>query len=81
MKEKQPELGDIVAVRWTDHFEFKGDKVPNVMEVISWGKYDIETEDGIGIVSSEVQAGGQDVERRMSTQFILRPNILEIKKI
>jgi len=81
MKERRPEIGDIVAVRWTDHFEFKGDDVPDVMEVITWGKYDIENEDGIGVVMCEVQTGGQDVERRMTTQFILRPNILEIRKI
>lgn len=81
MKERKPEIGDIVAVRWKDHFAFKGDKIPEMMEVITWGKYDYKDENGIAIVQSEVQTGGQDVERRMDTQFILHPTILEIKKL
>jgi hypothetical protein len=51
------------------------------MEVITWGKFDIETEDGVGVVCSEVQTGGQNVERRMTTQFILQPDIVEIVKL
>ena len=76
-----PQIGDIVACRWRDHFVFKGDNVPKPLEIITWGKYDYVDENGIGIVQSEVQTGGQDVERRMDTQFILTPDILEIKKL
>ncbi len=76
-----PEIGDIVAVRWRDHFAFKGDIIPKIMEVITWGKYDYEDEFGVAIVQSEVQTGGQDIARRMDTQFILRESILEIKKL
>ena len=81
MRERKPEIGDIVAVKWKDHFRFKGDTVPKPLEVISWGKFDYEDENGIGIVQNEVQTGGQDVERRMDSQFILRETIVEIKKI
>ncbi len=81
MKKRSLEIGDIVAVRWKDAFAFKGDEIPKVMEVITWGKYDYKDEDGIAIVQSEVQTGGQDVERRMDTQFILSNTILEIKKL
>ena len=76
-----PQIGDIVACRWRDAFVFKGDAIPKVMEVITWGKYDYEDENGVAIVQSEVQTGGQDVERRMDTQFVLRETILEIKKL
>jgi hypothetical protein len=84
MKEKKeyiPEIGDIVAVRWKDAFTFKGDVIPTGLEVITWGKYDYADNNGIGIVQSEVQTGGQDVERRMDTQFILQTTIVEIKKL
>lgn len=84
MKESKPyipEIGDIVAVRWRDHFAFKGDTIPALMEVISWGKYDYEDENGIAVVQSEVQTGGQDIDRRMDTQFILKQGIIEIKKL
>ncbi|MCK9370907.1 hypothetical protein M0R04_13435 [Candidatus Dojkabacteria bacterium] len=77
----KPGIGDIVAVRWRDHFAFKGDKIPKMMEVITWGKFDYVDKHGIAIVQSEVQTGGQDIERRMDTQFILQESILEIKKL
>lgn len=84
MKEREkyiPEIGDIVACRWKDAFRFRGDEIPKPLEVISWGKFDYEDENGVGIVQSEVQTGGQDVERRMDTQFVLKENVLEIKKL
>lgn len=86
MKERKPEFGDIVAVVWTDHFEFTGDQIPTPPLIHTWGKYDFkqttnEGKDVVGIVCSEVQTGGQGVERRMTTQVIYEDSIIEMRKL
>lgn len=84
MKEKYiPQVGDIVGVRWMDHYRFKGDKPKPPMEVISWGKvYDNEDPDYLTIIQNEVQNSTEvQVERIMDGQAILKTNIVEVKKL
>lgn len=80
MKERIPEIGDIVAVRWRDHYRYQGEDPHRAMEVISWGKVETMNEDGIALIQNEVQNEGP-VHKVMDGQFILKESIVEVRKL
>ena len=73
--------GDIVCIRWLDHYRWKGKRPTEPIEVWSWGKVDEINKDGIALVQNEVQRGEHEVERVMDGQYVLVPNIIEIIKL
>ena len=81
MKERQPQIGDIVEVTWRDHFVYRGELPEKKMEVKTWGRFSHDEPDGYAITMSEVQGDLSDpsVEHNMTGQWIYKESVVNIR--
>lgn len=76
------ELGDIIQIRFKDHFSFNGKMPEKQMMLQSFGRLTHEDENGYVVMQTEVyEADPSLVEPNETGQFILKEAVVEIVKL
>jgi hypothetical protein len=82
----RPNIGDVVEVKWKDHFQFSDTNEPptTAIEVKSWGRLAHHCKEGVAIAQTEVNNEAQaqhPVSSIHTGQFIVRGAMVSIERM